>query len=77
MLLNESSLSVFSILWIRFFTITKSENCLPEILLITDRVSCKSIEEIAFAVIPVKAGIQKSLVLKNTGFPIKTFGNDE
>ena len=34
------------------------------------RGSCKSIEEIAFAVIPAKAGIQKSLVLKNTGFPI-------
>src|SRR3989338_11160465 len=30
------------------------------------RGSCKSIEEVAFAVIPAKAGIQKSLVLKNT-----------
>ena len=47
------------------------------------RGSCKSIEEIAFTVIPAPdydirgqapAGIQKSLVLKNTGFPIKTSG---
>ncbi len=39
-----------------------------------NRASCESIEEIASAVIPAKAGIQKSLVLKNTGFPIKTSG---
>ncbi len=40
------------------------------------RGSCKSIEEVAFAVprrsTTRRAGIQKSLVLKNTGFPIKT-----
>lgn len=34
----------------------------------------KSIEQIAFAVIPVKTGIQKSLVIKDSGFPIKTSG---
>ena len=31
----------------------------------------------ANVVIPAKAGIQKSLGIKNTGFPIKNFGNDE
>ena len=32
-------------------------------------IFCKSIEGIANIVIPAKAGIQKPLILKNTGFP--------
>jgi hypothetical protein len=44
------------------------------IQVIAQRDSCKSIKEITIVVIPAKAGIQKSLILKNTGFPIKTSG---
>ncbi len=56
----------------RYFTVTYKE-----------RASCKSIERIAIVVIlapdyeirgQAPAGIRKSLILKNIGYPIKTSG---